>query len=826
MRKIIILCAWLLVILHVQGQPVFSNSITGTNPNSFNPYTDGQVHDPNLNVSGIGRGSGLNGSNANNRYNASGWTIGAQPDEQDYFEFTLQPLPGYQLNLQSFSYTAQASASGPVQFSFRSGLDGFLNDIGTPVQGGASISLSAASFQNLTTTISFRLYGYGGSSTAGTFSINDFEFTGTVTPTGNGPLVSISGSLASFISVTGQPSAEQVYQVSASQLISGLVVQAPAGYELSLASNSGYASTLNIAQVSGNISSTPVYVRLRSDIAGPAGGTLTHSSTGALTQSINLNGLVLAPEPLTAGTVTISNVTSTSLTLQFSGGSGNGRLVVMRSGSPVSAVPADGTDYLSNSQFGIGQALAPGEFVMMKGSAASVDITGLTGNTLYHIAVFEYNDAGVPEAVNYVGTAAVAQQQTNAAPLGLQVLQANTLFQVDFDHSSDHASVDQFNGTGFSASPLPGQLHSGAWSMSGWSDGSLAFNDTRTSGDYARGFTLSHPSTGGVYAFEPSTPGNRALGIQPGTGDWAPGHLTLRIQNRTGVMIHTLSVAYSLFVFNNADRSSALAFSWSADDAAYHDESSLMYQSEAAANPSATWELKKQSILLEGLAIAPGAWFYVRWSGSDVSGTGSRDEFALDDIGFIANPVSGSPLPVRFTTLMAAEQSGGILVNFETRLEENLEHHILERSADGSRFTAIRQFKAENNGSATSHYQYLDPQLATGPVYYRVRSVESSGQVSYSRILRITGKPSLKDLVIYPNPVADELVMQVGKLPAGRYRLKVYDAAGRVVMEKYLELRGGAHTETMTVGSLRAGWYSLQLSGPAALSRVFVKESR
>ena len=826
MKKIITICACILIMVNVQGQSVFSNSITGTNPNTFNPYTDGQAHDPNLVVSGIGRGNGLNGSNANNRYNASGWTIAAQPDEQDYFEFTLQPLPGYQLNLQSFTYTAQASASGPVQFSFRSSLDGFLNDIGTPVPGGATISLSSPTFQNISSSVSFRLYGFGGSSTAGTFSINDFDFSGTVTPTSIGPLISVSGSLTSFRSVAGLASAAQDYQVSASNLSSDLILQAPAGFELSLNSNSGYASTLQIPQVSGSITATPVYVRLRSAIAGPATGDLSHSSTGALTQSINLEGLVLAPEPIHAPVINISNVTATSLTLEFNGGSGNGRLVVMRAGSPVSVAPADGSIYVSSNQFGAGQALAPGEFVVMKGSAASLQVTGLVGNTLYHIAVFEFNDAGIPEAVNYMSNGVIAQQLTNAAPLGLQVYQANTLFQVDFDHSSDHASVDQFNGTGFSASPVPGQLHSGAWSMSGWSDGSLAFNDTRTTGDYARGFTLSHPSTGGVYAFEPSVPGNRALGIQPGTGDWAPGQLTLRIQNRTGVMIHTLSVAYSLFIFNNADRSSAMAFSWSADDVLYHDESALLYQSEAAANPSAVWELKSHSILLEGLAIAPGAWFYVRWSGSDVSGTGSRDEFALDDIGFIANPVSGNPLPVRFTTLKAVEQSGGVLVNFETQLEENLESHILERSADGSRFMAITQFSAKNNGSAISHYQYLDPHLSLAPVYYRVRSVETSGQVSFSKVLRITGKPVSKDLVLYPNPVADELVLQMGKLPAGRYKLLILDAAGRAVMEKNLELRGGAHTETMTVGSLRAGWYSLQLSGPAALNRVFVKESR
>src|SRR5699024_1704354 len=112
----------------------------------------------------------------------------------------------------------------------------------------------------------------------------------------------------------------------------------------------------------------------------------------------------------------------------------------------------------------------------------------------------------------------------------------------------------------------------------------------------------------------------------------------------------------------------------------------------------------------------------IRWSGADVAGTGSRDEFALDDIRVIANPVSASPLPVRFTTLKAMEQSGGMLVSFETQLEENLAYYTLERSLDGRQFYQVHQFSAKNDGAAVNHYSFLDPQAVTGPVYYRVKS--------------------------------------------------------------------------------------------------------
>jgi len=162
------------------AQSIWTNPITGTNPNTANPYTAGQTFDANITVSGIGRGAGIAGTNANNRYNANSWDTVAL-DATAYFTFTLTPNPGSFINLTSFVYTSQASGTGPNAFRFRSSLDGFTADIGTPTATGTTIDLSGASYQNLGSAIEFRLYGYGASGASGTFSVNDFTFNGTVT---------------------------------------------------------------------------------------------------------------------------------------------------------------------------------------------------------------------------------------------------------------------------------------------------------------------------------------------------------------------------------------------------------------------------------------------------------------------------------------------------------------------------------------------------------------------------------------------------------------------------------------------------------------------
>ena len=172
---------WLGAANTTWGAILWNNPITGPNPGADNPYTTGQTFDADLTVSGIGRGAGINAAGTTaNRYNATSWNT-ASIDTTAYFTFTLTPNSGKQINFTSFVYTGQASATGPTSFAFRSSLD-FTLDIGTPTATGTTISLSDAAYQNISSAIEFRLYGWGASDSTGTFSVNDFTFNGSVVP--------------------------------------------------------------------------------------------------------------------------------------------------------------------------------------------------------------------------------------------------------------------------------------------------------------------------------------------------------------------------------------------------------------------------------------------------------------------------------------------------------------------------------------------------------------------------------------------------------------------------------------------------------------------
>ncbi|MBE2223825.1 MAG: ExeM/NucH family extracellular endonuclease, partial [Anaerolineae bacterium] len=181
------------------------------------------------------------------------------------------------------------------------------------------------------------------------------------------------------------------------------------------------------------------------------------------------------------------------------------------------------------------------------------------------------------------------------------------------------------------------------------SDGSLDFGNAITSGDFARGSSTGGVTTGGVYAFDTGG-GNRILGIQPGGSDFAPGDIKLRIQNTTGATVTTLDVSYTIWYYNDQGRGNSLNFAHSSDNSIYLAVGSLDFTTPAAADSSPAWQSVSRTTTLTGLNILNGDSYYLRWRGSDVSGSGSRDEYGIDDVQVSVGVVIDNPPQITSTS--------------------------------------------------------------------------------------------------------------------------------------------------------------------------------
>ncbi|MEM6454243.1 MAG: hypothetical protein AAF772_04040 [Acidobacteriota bacterium] len=230
-----------------------------------------------------------------------------------------------------------------------------------------------------------------------------------------------------------------------------------------------------------------------------------------------------------------------------------------------------------------------------------------------------------------------------AVPAGAQVVLTGI-------GATELLTFDEFLGTGFSPTPALGQLDSDTWSITGMSDGDLAFGAAATSGDFARGEALGAVSTGGIYSFdvgfvEGSNPG---LGFQPGGSDVTPGTFTLRVDNDSGDQIDEIDVRYDVYVFNDQPRANSVNFSFSLDGVTFVPVPSLDFTSPATESTEGgtVWEANARSTTLTGLlsGFQDGDSIFLRWETDDVSGSGSRDQFALDNI-----EITATVVPVELT---------------------------------------------------------------------------------------------------------------------------------------------------------------------------------
>ena len=219
----------------------------------------------------------------------------------------------------------------------------------------------------------------------------------------------------------------------------------------------------------------------------------------------------------------------------------------------------------------------------------------------------------------------------------LNINQLNTDYVIDFTG---------YAGLGFQPNPLPGELSSLMWAVTGSASGDLEFGGTQnTPGTFYTGGLITGPASGnGLYALDDN--GNIRFLIQPTSDHWTPGTLTLRIKNNTNQTITSLSISYDLFIRNDQVRSNYFNFSYSSDHNNYINIPELNYTSPADPDQLGVVFVGNKAATITGISISPNSFFYLRWYGDDISGSGQRDEFILDNIkvrgssqaGIVANP--------------------------------------------------------------------------------------------------------------------------------------------------------------------------------------------
>ncbi|MCX6121918.1 MAG: FG-GAP-like repeat-containing protein [Ignavibacteriales bacterium] len=192
----------------------------------------------------------------------------------------------------------------------------------------------------------------------------------TFTTTSSTPTITISPTSLPYFGnvVVGQNSSSQSYTVSGSNLTANIAIQAPTGFQVSLNSISGFASSLNLTQSGSTVPSTTIYAKFSPMSAGFQSGNISHTSSGATTKNISISG---------TGTAV-----STSAVLSFTPTSGPIGTTVTITGSNFSTTPANNIVYFGAVSAQVSSATQTQLVVAVPTGATyqpiSVTVNGLT----------------------------------------------------------------------------------------------------------------------------------------------------------------------------------------------------------------------------------------------------------------------------------------------------------------------------------------------------------------------------------------------------------------------------------------------------------------
>ena len=237
------------------------------------------------------------------------------------------------------------------------------------------------------------------------------------------PVISTTGTLAALTTTYGTASSSTSYNVSGSDMTAGILVTPPSGFEVSLSSGSGYASSITVG-AAGTITSTTVYVRLAASTAvGTYSGDLVLTSAGATTVNV----------PTTSSTVNAANIPVGNLTANNKVFDGNTTATLSGTPALIGVLPGDvpnvilgGTPVATFATSAVGAGIAvtvtgftisgsaSGNYILVQPAGLTADITAtpspaitsaLTASAIYGLVASPYTitASDAPTSFNATG---------------------------------------------------------------------------------------------------------------------------------------------------------------------------------------------------------------------------------------------------------------------------------------------------------------------------------------------------------------------------------------------------------------------------------------
>jgi endonuclease I len=184
------------------------------------------------------------------------------------------------------------------------------------------------------------------------------------------------------------------------------------------------------------------------------------------------------------------------------------------------------------------------------------------------------------------------------------------------------------------------------------------------------------------------------------------------------------------------------------------------------------------------------------------------------------NTCSGlTTLPVNLLYFTGKLQADKVVLNWEVENEVNFKEYVVERSKNGTYFTAIGTVAAKGSKA----YTYADDANANkgSRVYYRLKKVDKDGSFTYSDVFSLHIPLNVK-FSVYPNPASDVIQLQFNANNNATVQIVITDLVGKILINKAATATNGLIK--ISTNALSNGTYLVKaiIAGEQYLQKIVV----
>jgi hypothetical protein len=184
-------------------------------------------------------------------------------------------------------------------------------------------------------------------------------------------------------------------------------------------------------------------------------------------------------------------------------------------------------------------------------------------------------------------------------------------------------------------------------------------------------------------------------------------------------------------------------------------------------------------------------------------------------------------LPLILLNFTAALNGKEVQLQWTTSTESNTKNFVVQRSYDAVHFENIGSVNAVGNSAHETNYQFTDGSalIAGGnKIYYHLQMIDNDGKFIYSKITLVNIVSDGNFVVVYPNPVKDQLIL-VTNSTVSRAEIRITDQSSKLVYRQQFENIQGSALNKINVEGLGKGVYYLQfITGSDKQTTKFFKD--